>query len=285
MVDQGVADLAIEELEDPVALVDQRDLGVQRGEDRRILDADGTGPDDRHRTRDRRQREDAGGVDDGAAVDRDSLDAGRHGADGDDDMVGLDVGVAVIALDPQPVGVEEGRLALNKGHAVAAELVLHDLDFVPNDLVESGDEVLHRQVLLEGVADAVDVPLAKSREVEHGLPKGFAGNGAGVDRRASDVRGPLDHHGALAQLGGLDGGAVTGGTRPDNRYVVSLQALSPFHGARAGRSRSTSLPIDGASGDSNRQEYSPSYALPVCLAFRGRGAMWPAGAALGCCLA
>ena len=51
LVDQLVDDLAIEELERTVALVDQRHLHAERREHRRVLDADDAAADDGQRPR------------------------------------------------------------------------------------------------------------------------------------------------------------------------------------------------------------------------------------------
>ena len=51
LVNQLVDDLGVDELERPVAPVDDRDLDAERGEHRRVLDADHAGADDGERAR------------------------------------------------------------------------------------------------------------------------------------------------------------------------------------------------------------------------------------------
>ena len=51
LVDEIVDDLAVDEIEDGVARLDQRHRHVERGKDRRIFDADDAGADHRQRAR------------------------------------------------------------------------------------------------------------------------------------------------------------------------------------------------------------------------------------------
>ena len=51
LVDQLVDDLVVEELERPLAPLDERDPHAERGEHRGVLDADDAGADDGHRAR------------------------------------------------------------------------------------------------------------------------------------------------------------------------------------------------------------------------------------------
>ena len=78
----------VEELERPRPLIDHRHLHAERGEHRRVLDADHARADDDHRPRQLFEAEDRVGGRDGLAVD---LHAGRlagHRADGDEDVLG-----------------------------------------------------------------------------------------------------------------------------------------------------------------------------------------------------
>ena len=70
---QRLDDLGVAEVQHRVALLDDGDLGAQRGEHRRVLDADHAGADDHHRRRDRLQVEDPVGVEHPLFVE---LDAG-----------------------------------------------------------------------------------------------------------------------------------------------------------------------------------------------------------------
>ena len=73
---ERLADLAVEEVERAVALVDDRDLGAERAEHRGVLDADHAGADDRHRARHAPvELQQAVGVDDRAVVEGDGVRA------------------------------------------------------------------------------------------------------------------------------------------------------------------------------------------------------------------
>ena len=72
---ERLADLAVEERQHAVALVDDGHLGAERAEHRRVLDADHAGADDGHRARHALlELEQAVGVDHRAVVE---LDRGR----------------------------------------------------------------------------------------------------------------------------------------------------------------------------------------------------------------
>ena len=125
LVDQLVDDFLVEELERPRPLIDHRHLHAERGEHRRVLDADHAGADDDHRPRQLVEAEDRVGGRDGLAVD---LHAGRlagHGADGDQDVGGRQAARARRRLDAQRVRVFEGGAAVHEAHVVARHHVVH----------------------------------------------------------------------------------------------------------------------------------------------------------------
>ena len=89
---QRLDDLGIAEVQHGVALLDDGDLGAERGEHRRVLDADHAGADHHHRRREGLQIQDAVGVEHPVLVELDTGRARRLGAGGDDDVFAADRG-------------------------------------------------------------------------------------------------------------------------------------------------------------------------------------------------
>ena len=92
VVSELVDDVGIDKVEDRVAVVDQRDLGVQRAEDGGVFHADHAGADDGHRAGNGLDLQQAVAVDDGLVIEGDVVRPVRNGAGGDDDLVGAVVG-------------------------------------------------------------------------------------------------------------------------------------------------------------------------------------------------
>src|SRR6185436_19742775 len=107
-----------------------------------------------------------------------------------------------------------------EGHVVAAELVLDHLDLAGDHDVDAGEELLAGGPRVE---PGPRQPVALAREAgegDHRLAQGLARDGAGVDADAAHGAALLDDGGAMAQLGGLDGGALARGAAADADQVV-----------------------------------------------------------------
>jgi hypothetical protein len=81
-------------------------------------------------------------------------------------------------------------------------------------------KILDRDVGFQSVPSTVKIPLPESGKVEDGFAQGFTGNGAGMYTDSADHFLPLDDAYFLSELGGLNGGLLTGRPRPDNQQVV-----------------------------------------------------------------
>ena len=90
LVQQRADDLLVAEAEHRRPGLHHGDLGAERGEHRRVLDADDPGADHHHRRRHLAHPEDLIGVDDRLAVEFDGRWPGRFGADPDDELVAAD---------------------------------------------------------------------------------------------------------------------------------------------------------------------------------------------------
>ena len=117
-------------------------------------------------------------------------------------------------------GSRKRAVPLNGLDTVAGELVLEHIDLVVEGHVQAHHQVVGGDVLLHAVGAAVEAALAPAGQVEHGLAEGLRGDGAGVDRDATDAAALLDHEDGAAELCRLDGGAAAGGAAADDDEVV-----------------------------------------------------------------
>jgi hypothetical protein len=92
---------------------------------------------------------------------------------------------------------------------------LHDGPFAVHE-VANGDVGLHPEV------HPVEPPLAEAAEVEGGLAEGLGGDGPGVDRGTTRLRGAFNQADGFAEIGGLRGPLLPGRSAPDHAEVESL---------------------------------------------------------------
>ena len=180
LVDQLVDDLAVEELERPLAPLDQRHGDAERGEHRRVLDADHAGADHGERARQLLQPHDVVGVEDDLAV---GLDAGRGRrvrADRDHDVRRGDLRASPPRSgSTSGVGIDERRLAAQHVDVVAAELVLDDLDLAGDHACRRRRRAAAQVGRASSARPRQPVALAgEARERDDGLAQRLARDGA-----------------------------------------------------------------------------------------------------------
>jgi hypothetical protein len=176
-----VDDLAVEELQQAVAPLDQGHAHAHRGEDRRVLDADDAGADDGEGPRQVRQAHDVVRGEDDLAVRLHPGRGRRLGADGDHDVGRADTARARLRPDLQRVGIGEHGFTGEQGHVVAPELILDDLDLAGDHVAHAGQQLLAGGARVEpGPGQAV--PLAGDRRVaDDRLAQRLARDRAGVE--------------------------------------------------------------------------------------------------------
>ena len=208
MVHERLDDLPVDELEQALTPVDHGDHGAERREDAGVLHADHAGADHEHRGGNLRQVEDAVGVDDGRAVDRDVLRDGGHRARGDHESLRADERRRSRALDLDRMRVDERGMSLENVNAVARELGAVDVVLLLDHVVAAEHQVVDGDRLLDAVGMAVEPALLEAGEVQHGLAQRLRRDGARVDADAAHAGQALYDGGAAAELGGLDGGVM-----------------------------------------------------------------------------
>src|SRR5262249_37932938 len=143
-------------------------------------------------------------------------------ADGDHDRPGAHRAGAVLQPHRESVGVLELGLASDHRNVVAPELVVEHVDLPAHDVAHAGEELLRGR---PGPS-----PMQRGHG-PHRLTERLARNRAGLDADAPDAAVLLDDRDALAQLGGLHGGALARGPAPD-RHQVEVVAVAHDAGLR-----------------------------------------------------
>ena len=124
--------------------------------------------------------------------------------------------------DGQGVRVLETGLAVIDRDRVAGEIQAHQVAQVLGDFDFAMHELRNREVLPQGVVDPVQAALTEAGEVERGLAKRLARDGAGVDQRAAEEAVLLDQGHALSEVGGLGRALLARRARPDDDEVELL---------------------------------------------------------------
>src|SRR5262249_14205546 len=105
---------------------------------------------------------------------------------------------------------------------VAAQLRLDDFNLAGHDGVGAEDQVLHGNLVFDGVAAAVERALPKSAQIKDRFTASFAGDGAGVYADATNGTFFLNDSDLLAQFGRTDGALLSGRTAADYNEIVLL---------------------------------------------------------------
>ena len=87
--------------------------------------------------------------------------SGRLCPDCDDDDMGMMFGRRAGLLNEEPVRIDEAGLSKDQVDAVARHLVLHDLNFVLDDVVGAKREIFDRDRLFQTITGSVQVALAE----------------------------------------------------------------------------------------------------------------------------
>ena len=130
--------------------------------------------------------------------------------------------------DAQRVRVFEGGAAVHEAHVVARHHVVHHVDFALDDARDVGDQLRHAGA--PALAVSVLGRRAWGASRRGGPLRGTSSrDGARVDAHAADSPLAFDDGDAFAQLGGLDGGALSGGTAADADEIELRVAHGPLH--------------------------------------------------------
>ena len=187
---QRLHDLGVAEVEHLRPLLDQRHPGAESGEHRRVLDPDHPGADDHHASpgtcsRVRIWSESSTRIPSNSTMCR----TGRRRAGGDHDLVRRQ--------RPMRPRVPRCRPTACAGRGSDAAPAISsmwlriswariDLGLATDDVLQPGEQIGDRDLLLDPVARPVQVALLHPGQVEDGLAQGLGGDRAGVDADAAD---------------------------------------------------------------------------------------------------
>src|SRR5215468_3476778 len=178
LVDELLDNLAVQELERPLPLLDERDGNAQRREHRGVLDSDNTAAHYGHGPGNLLEVDHVVARDDDLAVGGDAGWGRRLRPHGNHDVLGRDSPPTVALAHLQGVRVGERGLPPDDRHVIAAQLSLDDVLFAREDLADLGR--LDGGALAGGAAsDAYEVVVVRSRHYK------------APDRCALPDRGPL----------------------------------------------------------------------------------------------
>src|SRR5262249_42536167 len=118
-------------------------------------------------------------------VERDVAGAGRPGAGSEQDVAAFENLRFARAADFDAVRIDERSFAAKYLNAVASGLVLEDLPLGLVDVADHEPQVVHRDVALAAVLLFVDIAMPIAGEMENRFADGLRGDGAGVERDAT----------------------------------------------------------------------------------------------------
>ncbi len=224
VVAERLDDLLVRELQQPVALFNQRYAHAQHREHAGVFHADHAAAHHDQRLGQRLQAQNLVAVDDGLAVHRHFVRDGGLGAHGDDDLAGLECRIGLRALHAHLVRIDEAGDAVHHVDAVARQLRLGHVHLGLDHGLDAKGQVRHGDLFLHPVVHAVDGAVVVAGKVQHRLAHGLGGDGAGVDAHAPNHRASLNHGHALAHLGSGHRGALPRWPGTDHDQVILYRA-------------------------------------------------------------
>src|SRR5258708_820446 len=210
-VGQPLHHFRIGEFQPPRTPLHQDHAHTQRCEHAGVFHADHAAANHDHGFRNLRHFQDLVAIDDVPAVQRHLTGAGRLGSSGDDDHLRAIRLLASDAVNLDSVRVYELRNAVDHFDVVARQLRLDHIDFGLDHVLDAERQILHRDLFLDAVINAVNVLVVVAGKMQHGFADGLAGDGAGVDADASHNFAPLDEANFFTRLSALDGRALARG--------------------------------------------------------------------------
>src|SRR5713101_823577 len=218
-VAEAVGNFVVEKRKKTVAAVDKSNLDSEGFENGSVFATDHAAADDGEAFRNAVHLEKSVGIESMNIVEGDLRGAVGLRPGGDEDDFTLQPARAVGALDDQGVGIFERGLAADEFDVMEGKIFQDAPALHFDNLALVMHEVVHREVFLQRVIDAVEAALLQAGKIECGFAQGLAGNGPRVDAAPAHVFGALDDGDALAEVGGLGAGFFTGRTAADGDEI------------------------------------------------------------------
>ncbi len=116
--------------------------------------------------------------------------------------------------------IHEPSLAPQQIDPVPFQVRVDPIDLQVADRVLAIEEPRDRELRIKVDQHAVELPLSVARQEQRGLAQRLGGQRARVDGGAPGLGLPFDDRDALAEIGGLRGAPLSGGTAADHHQVV-----------------------------------------------------------------
>ncbi len=220
LVNQLVHNFKIDEFQGSWTLINDRHLHAKGGKHGGILNADHPRPHHSHGLGQGGQPHHMVRGDDGLAIRRDVARITRAGANRDEDVLCRQHAMAVKRFHPQGMRIHKAGVTLHQGDAIARQRIVDHVHFLRNDAIDLGNELRHARPDLRRVWHGVQSRLGL--RPPHRFAKRFRGNGAGFKTGAAKTGLLFDHCRLFAQLGRLNGGALTGRTTANTEQIVGI---------------------------------------------------------------
>jgi hypothetical protein len=162
------------------------------------------------------------GIEDPFSVNWDAVIVGWTCSAGNQDSRSAEHLGPVVTRHFDGMGIEESRGPLDHGDAVAAKLRFYHFDLAGHDCLCPEDQILHRDLIFDGVAPAVEGSKPEPAQVQDRFPERFAGNRAGVDTHTAHCAAPLDDGDAPVQFRRANRRLLSGRAASYNDQVVLL---------------------------------------------------------------
>ncbi len=217
-----VDDFVVDERQQPVALVDQGDPNAESGKDAGIFAADHAGADHRQCPRQPVELQDVVAGENPLAIERNVRRTGGFRPGGDDDLFCGDRAgrSAVDIIEAKSVGRHEGCRRCDELDIIAHQLMAGDVDFVLDHPVGAKQQILHRDVLFDGIGGAVKFPRAIAAKFERRLAQSLGRDRAEIDAAPAEHGASFDDRDFLVELRALDCSALTGRAGTDHQKII-----------------------------------------------------------------
>ena len=200
---ESLGNLRIEERQQAVPAIHQRDLHAERDEYGRVLAANHAAADYREALRDAIHPQERVRVEDPDVVESYFWRTVRSTSSGNENHIATQLPDAIRTGNGYGVGLFERSPAADELDVMKGEILQDALALHFNHFSLVVHEIMDGQILFKGIVDAAETALFETGKVECGFTKRLAGDGAGVDAASAHMLGALDDGNTFAKIGSL----------------------------------------------------------------------------------
>src|SRR5262249_27422404 len=123
------------------------------------------------------------------------------------------------ALHTDGIGILEAGVSRYELYSIARHVAADNVDLRADDVLAAVNEVVDGDVLLNGVAFAVDAPMPDAGEVNHCFTERLAWDGPRMDAHSTRRGALFDERDLLAEFGRLDRSLLSSGPRAQDDHI------------------------------------------------------------------